>query len=84
MLGQFDQIFLDLFRADDQFRIRGGLVAPERRMAAQYSFAAGSIGARASVTGVANHHQTAAITPKDIGRSAGTKGSVLSSGTLLW
>ena len=35
----------------------------------QSSFAAGSIGASAKVTGVANHHQTAAIVLKDIRRS---------------
>jgi hypothetical protein len=44
----------------------------------------GSIGARASVIGVASHHHTAAIAPKDMSKSAsGVRreiGSILRAG----
>ena len=86
-LGELREILLDLVGRDvvsgDQRRLRRRGTARRRRIAPWQS---GSIGARASLIGVASHHHTAAIAPRETSRSAsGVRreiGSVLREGSV--
>ena len=69
-LGQLRQILGDLLGGDMRGRHQRRLLAPERCVGNAEQLCAGSIGARGSVIGVASHHQSAAIEPRDIRRSA--------------